>query len=290
MPLETYVGKELRPLLAQAEADFGPDAIMVQVKRIHRWDGSGLFELVAGDPDSARLAARSYVTVGNAPLLTSASPDPKKIRRAKTGRPTVIAFVGPTGAGKTTTIAKLVSNPRVFGLRRTGLITLDTYRVGAVEQLRTYAELAQVPFQVVYCDKDIEPTLKRLAPSEMILVDTPGWGPKNDKSREVIEEWLRRINPDEVHLALPVAWRLELVEKALEDYEPLGVTHVLPTKLDELPTTWDVFDLAAERHFPMRWITDGQEVPEDIRPARPRLLASMTEVKRKARIQLQEAI
>jgi flagellar biosynthesis protein FlhF len=279
MPLETYTGKELRPLMAMAEADFGPDAVMVQVKRIHRWDGSGLFELVAGDPDSARMAARSYVTVGNAPILTSASPNPKKLRRSRTDRPTVMAIVGPTGAGKTTTIAKLVSSPRVFGLRRTSLVTMDTYRVGAIEQLRTYAELAQVPFQVIYSEKDIEPTMRRLAPSEMIIVDTPGWGPKNHKSREVIEEWLRRINPDEVHLALPVGWTMSLIEKAFNDYEPLGVTHVLPTKFDELPTTWGVFDLAAERHYPMRWITDGQEVPEDIRPACPRLLASMTHLK-----------
>jgi flagellar biosynthesis protein FlhF len=280
MPLETYTGRELRSLMALAEADFGPEAVMVQVKRVHCWDGSGLFELVAGDAEGVRHARRRYLTLGNSPQSTNATPDPRQIRRARTPGPATIAVVGPTGSGKTTTIAKLACSPRAFGLRRTGLVTLDTYRIGAIEQLRTYAEIAQKPFQVVHSAKEVEAALDKLHSCEVVIVDTPGWGPRNHESREAVEEWLRRINPDEVHLTIPVGWAPELIRETVTDYEPLGVTHLLPTKLDELPKAWVVFDVAAERRIPMRWITDGQEVPEDIRPARPRLLAALANTKK----------
>lgn len=275
MPLETYTGSEIRAIMARVEADFGPDAVMVQMNKVRRWDGSGMFELTAGDADSLGDVKRSHLTLGNADSLTATSPAPEKLRRAAEARPGIIALVGPTGVGKTTTIAKLASNPRVFGGRRVGLISLDTYRVGAVEQLRTYAEIARIPLEVVHNEGDILQAQRRLNVCEVVLVDCPGWGPRNDVSRRTIEDYLRRINPDEVHLVLPVSMRMSLAEKYISDYDVLGVTHVLPTKLDELPDDWSLFDLAAARHYPMRWAADGQEVPVDIRPAGARLLASL---------------
>src|SRR5690606_15288896 len=97
---------------------------------------------------------------------------------APTARPLIVALVGPTGSGKTTTAAKLALSPHAFGSRKVGLITLDPFRVGGVEQLRTYADIAGLPLEVIYNAREIPAALARLSRCEVIVVDTPGRGPR----------------------------------------------------------------------------------------------------------------
>jgi flagellar biosynthesis protein FlhF len=185
----------------------------------------------------------------------------------------VIALVGPTGAGKTTTVAKLATHPRVFGGTQVGILCLDTYRIGAVEQARIYAEIARLPFAVAYDARDAEAALRRLSGCETVLVDTAGRGPR--LREDAVETWsaLRALLPSEVHLTLPAGIQPRLARRVLAQHRGAGVTHLLATKLDECPDDLGVFELALEHGLPMRWITDGQEVPGDLQPALPALLS-----------------
>ncbi len=187
--------------------------------------------------------------------------------RREKRRPRVIALVGPTGAGKTTTIAKLANHPLAFAGQRVGLICLDTYRIGAVEQSKQYAELSKMPFEVVWDAGDVARAMKRLRDCDVILIDTPGRGPRASADLRDTQARLLELTPDEVHMVLPAGLQPALARRVISAHLALGVTHLLATKLDEFPDERGVFELAAQFALPMRWLTDGQEVPRDLQSA-----------------------
>lgn len=284
MPLDTYAAPDVRQLFAEVENRLGPDAIVLHVKRVRQRDGSEFYEMLAGDPDSVdRNPRRRYLTVGNSAEVSGFAPKVEQVKAERDSRPAIVALVGPTGVGKTTTLAKLATHPHIFGGRYVGLLSLDMYRIGAEEQLRNYAEIACLPMQVAHTAGEAAGALRRLESREVVLVDTPGWGPKNSETRDATLQMLAELRPDEVHLALPATMPRALIIRSLTLYADCGVTHLLPTKADEWPERSDVFDIAVHRRVPMRWVTDGQEVPMDIRSARPRLLAGFGQSVRGAR-------
>jgi flagellar biosynthesis protein FlhF len=259
VPIEVFNGPRLPELLAAANRSLGPDAYVLQVRR-----KDGGFELVVCD--RASIPAKRILTsdsCGARPL----SPPRKQVPYQTHFQGRILAIVGPTGSGKTTTLAKLATHPLVFGAKNVGLLGLDTYRVGAVEQLRTYAEIAQLACEIVYDDADLERALKRLASCRVVLVDTPGRGPARQEDQETVRRWLKRIRPDEIHLALPAVLQPSLARHLLSAYRALGITHVLPTKLDENPRDTTAFDAAVAAGLPVRWCTNGQDVPNHLRPA-----------------------
>jgi flagellar biosynthesis protein FlhF len=266
VPTETFCGPDFSTLLAQAQAMFGEDAIVVSSRRLSADPSSG-FELVAADSASSIPRRRHEPLPVSEPVRTGMGPAPDLDPAARGGRPLVIALVGPTGAGKTTTIAKLANHPQVFGGHSVGMLCLDTYRIGAVEQARIYAELSRIPLEVVYETHELKHALRRLAGCEVVLVDTAGRGPaaRGDVAATCVA--LRELAPHEVHLALPAGLQTRLARRLVDDYREWGVTHLLPTKLDELPGDSSLFDLAASCGLPVRWAADGQEVPADLRAA-----------------------
>jgi flagellar biosynthesis protein FlhF len=179
----------------------------------------------------------------------------------------VVALVGPTGSGKTTTIAKLANHPQAFGGARVGLLCLDTYRIGGVEQSRQYAELSRLPLEVAWDAADVGRALRRLRDCAIVLVDTPGRGPRAAADLRETQVRLLELAPDEVHLVVPAGLQPALARRLVSAHLPLGVTHLLPTKLDEFPDERGAFELARQFALPMRWVTDGQEVPRDLQLA-----------------------
>ncbi len=187
----------------------------------------------------------------------------------------VAALVGPTGVGKTTTIAKLAANYRLREKRQVGLITVDTYRIAAVEQLRTYAEIIDLPMQVVSTPKEMRQAVRRMGELDLILVDTAGRSPKDEVKLQELKAFLHEASADEVHLVLSVTAGRRTLEETAERFAEVGTTALVLTKLDEAPTLGAVLPLLRRSRLPLSYLTDGQNVPDDIAVAEPRRLARL---------------
>jgi len=255
MPLERYTGADLAELMDRAYATIGDDAVIVSVRRDR---ATGAIELIASDPASA---AAPVARPG------AAASTMRPLARSRVGLPLVVALVGPTGAGKTTTLAKLANHPQVFGGWPAGMLCLDTYRIGALEQLRSYAELSALPLEIAYSPAEVPAALARLDGCEVILVDTAGRGPRQSGEIAALLEPLRGAGPLEVHLVLPAGLRPELARRFVLHHRALRPTHLVVTKLDECPDDDAVFALADTFGLGVRWACDGQEVPHDLHHA-----------------------
>lgn len=267
MRLRTFRGRDLAAVSGEARATLGDDAMIAHMRVV----SSGAHPVVEVAAANAGEIARFRAML---------SPDAPNVRvptfgRRGGSRSFVLALAGPTGAGKTTTVAKLAVHPDAFGKWRAGLLTLDTYRAGAFEQLQAYADAAGLPLETVYGPSEVDGALRRLAHCDVIIVDTPGRGPRTGAEIGGWREALRLLRPDETHLVVPASWRPELIEGVRAHYGPLGITHALVSKLDEVPNDAVVAHIAAELDLPIRWITDGQEIPTDLRAAGPRVLGTL---------------
>jgi len=265
MPLETYTGPRVAPLLARAQAELGAEAIVVRVDRARLPSGAPYFQLTAADQVTAQELASATRSPTPAARRSNVDQQDRKT-------PLVVAVVGPTGAGKTTAIAKLAMHPNAFGHSRVGLLSLDTFRGGGAEPLHLYAKLARLPLEVAYTVDDLKRSMRRLRKRQVILVDTPGRGPGNKSDTATIHTMLRQLYPDEVHMALPAGLNGEYARHLVTEYRLLGATHLLGTKLDEQPGDRRVFELAAEQGLPVHWLSDGQDIPDDLKQVTPELL------------------
>ena len=187
----------------------------------------------------------------------------------------IVALVGPTGVGKTTTIAKLAANFRLREKRRVGLITVDTYRIAAVEQLRTYADIIDLPMEVVSTPREMRAAVDRLSDMELILMDTAGRSPRDEVKIQELKSMLSEAQADEVHLVLSSSAASQGLVKTAEKFASVGTSSLLLTKLDEATGLGNVLPLLRECGLPLSYITNGQNVPDDILSAEPKRLARM---------------
>lgn len=267
MRLETFRGPDLSTACADARAALGDDALIVET-RANREGARSWIEIVAAPSGDVGRFARTFAPQRALTRPTVRGPN-------GSARPRVLALVGPTGAGKTTTIAKLAVHPSAFGEWNVGLLTLDTHRAGAVEQLQGYASAADLQCEVAYDARELSAAMRRLSRCELVLVDTPGRGPRTPTSRPVWRDLLTTMRADETHLVVSAATRTELAGHVRAEYQQLGVTHSLLTKLDEVPHDSNIAALASGLRLPARWTTDGQDVPTDLHGAGPAVLGRL---------------
>jgi flagellar biosynthesis protein FlhF len=194
---------------------------------------------------------------------------------AASGAGRVVALVGPTGVGKTTTIAKLAAHYRLKEGRRVGLITVDTYRIAAVEQLRTYAEIIDLPMEVVSTPREMREAVAKMRDFDLVLMDTAGRSPRDEVRIRELRTMLGEAEPNEVHLVLSAAASARSLVAAAEKFLPVGVTSAIVTKIDEATALGNVLSLARRCKLPFSYLTDGQNVPDDISVAEPRTLAQL---------------
>jgi len=185
----------------------------------------------------------------------------------------LVALVGPTGVGKTTTIAKLAANYHLREKRKVGLITVDTYRIAAVEQLRTYADIIDLPMKVVSTAREMRDAVRAMADLDLVLLDTAGRSPKDEVKIRELKALLIEAQADEVHLVLSSVSSASALTSTAERFAAAGTTSLVLTKLDEATGLGNLLPLLRTSKLPLSYLTNGQNVPDDIEPADSRRLA-----------------
>jgi len=188
---------------------------------------------------------------------------------------TVVLIMGPTGSGKTTTIAKLAALYKYTYSRKVALISADSFRIAAMEQLKAFAEIAKIPFVPVYSNSDLTDKINSLSKYELILIDTAGINSKNMKQMVSLKETIRIAKADEIHLALSLTTKYCDLTENLKNFSMVPYNGLVLTKMDETNCMGDILNLASDFEKPYSYITFGQEIPEDISLANRNELAQI---------------
>ncbi len=207
------------------------------------------------DPEGVRAVLKDLV---QRKLL---QPKPISFKRGGKRR---VAFVGPTGVGKTTTIAKLAAIFSILEKRRIALATVDTYRVAAVEQLKTYAEIIDVPLEVAYTPKELRQALEKHADKELVLIDSAGRSPLNEKQMTELKAFLEPDPDLEVFLVLAANTKQQDIWEAVARFSQLPIKRLVFTKLDETQSYGVILNTVSRVKKPLAYVTTGQSVPDDI--------------------------
>lgn len=196
-----------------------------------------------------------------------------------TNRPLIIALIGPTGVGKTTTIAKLAASYTLKHNAKVGFITCDTYRIAAVDQLRTYASILNIPLKVALTPQEAKQAITEISDCSVILVDSAGRAPQDTPRLDELAEFLTELAPDETHLVLSVGQAEDVLCQAAAKFSLLRPTHLLLSKLDEAVRFGVIANVAqsvcGQSNLKVSYVTTGQEVPAQIELAHPDRLARL---------------
>ncbi len=176
-----------------------------------------------------------------------------------------LAIIGPTGVGKTTTIAKLAADIALIAQKKLAVFSIDTFRIGAQEQLAAYTDIIQVPFELIHDAQELNEKLALHADKDFILIDTVGRGSYNFKQIEAMRDLFSACSqPIEKHLAVNAVTRWSDLRDIVNTFGICDISCLLFTKLDETRRFGSIFNLAVRTQIPVSYITDGQNVPEDI--------------------------
>lgn len=182
------------------------------------------------------------------------------------GKPKFVFFIGPTGVGKTTTIAKLASKLKIDRKLNVALFTADTYRIAAVEQLHTYANILQIPLTVIYSPEELKKAYEEIKNVDIVMIDTAGRSHKDKQQRDDIEKLINIIPKEErdIFLVLSVTTKYKDLVKITEAYSEITDYRLIFTKLDETDTLGNIFNVKLLTQAPLSYATFGQKVPNDI--------------------------
>lgn len=176
----------------------------------------------------------------------------------------VAALVGPTGVGKTTTMAKLAANLALAREASLSLVTLDTYRVAAIEQLKTYGDIIGLPVEVVNTPQGLKETLAENDERDLVLIDTAGRSPSHRLHLQELVTFLDFEPRAEVYLVLSASTRLADLRRIVEQFAPAGVSRLIFTKTDETSTLGAMLTIAHETGWPIAYVANGQSVPDHL--------------------------
>ncbi len=193
--------------------------------------------------------------------------------RLHAGRPTTVALVGPTGVGKTTTLAILAALAKIQQGKKVGIISADSFRMGANEQLEIFGRTAGIPVKSVFSPEDVAKAQREFADRDLILVDTAGRSHGHKEMWRELQGLLHCLAPDEIHLVLSGPTRMRELWHQYGLYRDLGASSLIFTKLDECLSLGCMYNLARRAETPVAYLCNGQVIPDHILLARPDLLA-----------------
>lgn len=233
-------------------------------------------DLVENLPDVSRwseqarlpmaLSALSDLIARRIPIAAPLSPTP--------GQLTTVVFIGPTGVGKTTTIAKLAARFALLEHKRVALLTVDTYRIAAVEQLKTYGQIMDIPVRVAYDQSEAVAAVRECADYDLLLIDTAGRSQKNTMQVGELKSLIDRLNTKS-YLVLSACMKERDMLEAVERFSKARVDNLIFTKLDETDSRGSLLNVLDKTGVPLAYITTGQKVPEDIEVADGRRFAHL---------------
>ncbi|MGM8364120.1 flagellar biosynthesis protein FlhF [Virgibacillus sp. W0181] len=187
----------------------------------------------------------------------------------------VVQFVGPTGVGKTTTLAKVAAHRMLNEEKKIAFITADTYRIAAIEQLKTYARILNVPIEIAYSIEDYKNALQKFASYDLILVDTAG---RNYLDERYVKELKRTIdfNEDmETYLVLSLTAKSNDITEIYDQFSHLSIKKIIFTKIDETHQYGNIVNMALRGYVEIAYLADGQNVPDDLIEPTPEKISEL---------------
>lgn len=215
------------------------------------------------DPGEPRNLRQAFSTVLEKYLRFSSRL--RKPRHSGSDKPcSVIALVGPTGVGKTTTIAKLAANLKIHDRASVGLLSVDTYRLAAIDQLRSFAVIADMPLHVAYTPDEAVAALQRLSSLDVVFIDTAGRSPRHREHLGQLSEFIRAVHPDQIHLVISATTKPSDLRLVAQQFLPTRYDHLIITKIDETKDVAALMNLHKLGDMPISNFTTGQNIPADI--------------------------
>ncbi len=191
------------------------------------------------------------------------------------GRARRIALVGPTGVGKTTTIAKLAAHFKLKENLNVALIAADNYRMAAIEQLQQFAEIAGIPLETVFTDSEMHQALVKFSNYDIVFIDTAGRSQRNIEHMNDLRRTLMAAEADEVHLTVSVTTKMKDLRLIEKKYSEIGYNRLVFTKLDETLSFGTIYNMLRESGKPVSYLSTGQNIPDDINLANSKSLANL---------------
>lgn len=196
-----------------------------------------------------------------------------ELKKRRSGK--VVALIGPTGVGKTTCIAKIAVISKLLHKLDIGLISLDTYRLGAIDQLKTFSEISNIDFLVAYDEKDLPKMLKKFKNKDIIFLDTAGRSQNNTKLIQETQKVLSSVTVDETILVLSATASTANLLDYVKKFSVINYSGLLFTKLDEAVVYGNLLNVMVKSKVPVKYVTNGQVIPDDIIAAEPEYLAGL---------------
>jgi flagellar biosynthesis protein FlhF len=212
----------------------------------------------------------SYVLSSIASIISTA-----KFEVNKKGRPKKVALVGPTGVGKTTCIAKLAVISKILHNLDVGLISIDTYRLGAIDQLRIFSEISNIEMLVAYELSDIPKLLNSFKKKDIIFIDTAGRSQRNIDQLEKTNEFLSAAKDDDTYLVLSSTGTTKNLYDVADKFKLFQYNSIIFTKIDEAVTFGNILNVVTNFDTPVSFLSNGQVIPDDIISADPEFIANM---------------
>jgi flagellar biosynthesis protein FlhF len=198
-----------------------------------------------------------------------------KFEFEKQNKPKVVAVVGPTGVGKTTCIAKLAVISKILHKLNVGLISIDTYRLGAIDQLKIFSEIANVEMAVAYEPEEMKGLLNQFKKKDIVFIDTAGRSQNNKKHINDMNPFLSAVNVDEVYLVLSAASAAKTMVDVADKFKAVNYNGLVLTKLDEAVSFGGILNVSSSFGAPIKYLTNGQVIPDDIIAAESDFIANL---------------